>query len=42
MKELDEWTIEDWKKRIKLINLITKDLKEDNDAYDKKVKEEKE
>ena len=42
MKELDEWTVEDWKKRIKLINSITKDLKEDNDAYDKKVKEEKE
>ena len=42
MKELDEWTIEDWKKRIKLIESIRKIMKEDNDAYDKKVKEEKE
>ena len=42
MKELDEWTIEDWKRVGKHIKQATKDLKEDNDAYDKKVKEEKE
>ena len=42
MKELDEWTIEDWKRVRKQIKQATKDLKEDNDAYDKKVKEEKE
>jgi len=42
MKELDEWTIEDWKRVGKRIKQATKDLKEDNDEYDKKVKEEKE
>ena len=42
MKELDEWTIEDWKRIGKQIKQATKDLKQDNDAYDKKVKEDKE
>jgi len=42
MKELDEWTVVEWKMWKERIKQATKDLKEDNDAYEKKVKEEKE
>jgi len=46
MKKLDEWTVKEWKmweeRILPQLKQATKDLKEDNDAYDKKVKEEKE